>query len=428
MQKTVGFKETRKGGLLVLGHKGKIVALRPDLPQAWIKPPRKNTWFHAWPDVDIGAELRALRNMGDKAQASEHQRRKRLAFLKFFERVPEEVSDVLALPWPQETWALFSLLCRVPDAMQLVNTGDLNLAFALAESRIIKEQPVTRPLRSARTLVSKSRKEILRWLDLPSEKSFLKALRKVPVSNLNVSVIKQLGLAYRHEAKRKSLQHADRITGVLVALLQSGGHVRLGADVVAEAQLCDSEAPKWGKLLSDTLSMELQLGAKGPSKFSSLDELKRTHDLFAHAVKEQRRTDTLPPFPKPPACKSALIDGHLFRPLRKPADMFRESEAMDHCLGHYGHVERCYAGGYYTFAVEGWARATLAVESDDEGRWCQEELQGKGNSPVAPRTLWAAHKFVLGLNPQPGGAGGTPEAAGAEAADLEGYYGDDRPF
>lgn len=88
--------------------------------------------------------------------------RRHQAAVQFFSAFPRAVRGRVA-PLPERHWHVLSLLARCPGAAQLLESNPA-LAFALASSWAFRPRAVARPLRSARSLLSKPRTVIAEWL------------------------------------------------------------------------------------------------------------------------------------------------------------------------------------------------------------------------------------------------------------------------
>lgn len=105
-------------------------------------------------------------------------------------------------------WHLINLWLRVPDGRPLFDELP-QLAWLLASSWNVKQEPVQRPLRSLRSLVKKPLPRILQWLDLPDSPDTIDILRYVRAEIFSPKTVFWLCKALRNPEMRARLQSIE---------------------------------------------------------------------------------------------------------------------------------------------------------------------------------------------------------------------------
>jgi len=138
----------------------------------------------------------------------------------FLEFVPVEILDLIKDVKGRQ-WHLLALFARCgKEAIDLYKSTPA-IAWMVASSWAFKERPVKDHFRSIRRLLKpgKSQLDILNWLDYPSSKQVIKLLRKVDMTNVDVTFFLHLKIIISTQISIKTLRHIQRIDYSLVRLL-----------------------------------------------------------------------------------------------------------------------------------------------------------------------------------------------------------------
>lgn len=302
----------------------------------------------------------------------------------YFDAMPDEVRNDL-LRYSGRRWHLLSLFARCPGALDLSRSNP-GLCYALASNWVFHRPAVKQPVRAARALVMRKQKQILEWLGFPGTEPARRILAKIMPKALGVASLLYLRDTLRDPEVLKYLAHLDHINAAGLRLVTDPrlrGRItpRLLADIVHDPTQNVPKPPVVG-FFFDTLRMAGMLEWRHcPTRFSSLRRLMEVHDdltrqLPAARLVDRWRGDPLPArFPSPPFAGTKHI-----RPILTPGDLYREGEAMQHCVGTY--ARDVAEGNYYIYRVLAPVRATLSLRSHWEGKWQPDQLYQSRNRPV----------------------------------------------
>lgn len=286
-------------------------------------------------------------------------------------------------------WHLLNLWLRVPEGRELFDDVPA-LAWLAASSWCFKQRPVRRPLRSMRSLVSKPRRWLLRWLDLPEGDGVIRLLRTIRPADLNPLHAEAVCRVLRDEKRRRwwqnlprpgdrrSLQllaYATPLTFSLLCAVNEGCRVGgVGGMTVAQ-------------VLEDTKRMLHLLGrdvAETPlPRIESPERLLEMHDQLTEEFTDLRAIsrDTAESRQLTRDVPPPLSPAHWMRPISNLAELLCEGAQMRHCVASF--ERRIAAGDYYVYAVHHpQGRATLALFRLDSGDWSIAELRGRRNAAV----------------------------------------------
>ena len=315
----------------------------------------------------------------------------------YFDSIPDVVRSDL-LRYSNRRWHLFSLFARCPGALDL-SLGNPGLCYALANNWVFHRPAVKQPARAARALVMRKQKQILEWLGFPGTEPARRILAKIMPKALRVDSLLYLRDTLRDPEVLKYLAHLDHINAAGLRLvtdprLRVRITPRLLADVVHDPTQNAPKPPVVG-FFFDTLRMEGMLeGRHCPPRFSSLRRLMEVHDDLTRRLPAARlidhwRGDAVPiHFPPPPFAGTKLI-----RPITTPEDLYREGEAMQHCVGTY--ARDVAEGQYYVYRVVAPVRATLSLRCRWQGTWQADQLYQSRNRPVDTETKERLFQEVL---------------------------------
>ena len=322
-----------------------------------------------------------------EAQAQAAEARRRLAAT-----IPSDVRELLA-PFATRQWHLAVLLARCPGARDLVRDNPA-LAFCLASSWCFRRRPVHWPLRAARRLVTGRQRDLLAWLDFPAIESMVRLLRKVPPAACRVPWLLSLRRLAKDPWAAPQLRHLPRLNATALTLLGYRGlQSSLTPALVRELTLGspDGEISSAVRMLEDTWQMGVLVGHVRRTPFRSLRKLRRVHDTYVAALREQRRQVALEeagPFPEPPVPGTPDIV-----PLTSARDLIEEGEAMQHCVAIY--AARVLAGGCYVYRVLRPERATVCLARTEHG-WVLEQCAGVANAVVGNESLATVERWLNG--------------------------------
>jgi hypothetical protein len=166
-----------------------VMAVWPK-PLAWRKT-RRRGWYHYRPKITIPAgPLDAVVRIQPAHPGPDGEQDRppvveplfpfELAWRRWYDRIPVEVRNAIA-PFRSRHWQLLSLVARCGNAALDLLIANPALAYALASNWIFHKPAVQRPLRSARALLAKGKRQrdILEWLSFPATEAFRKLLMKV---------------------------------------------------------------------------------------------------------------------------------------------------------------------------------------------------------------------------------------------------------
>ncbi len=301
---------------------------------------------------------------------------------------------VLRHGFHERQWHLLNLWLRVPQGRELFEELPA-LAWMLASSWCYKTQPVQRPLRSIRALVTRPRRHLLRWLDLPCGEATLRLLKPFSGAELNLRVANAMCRVLRHDDKRRwwlNLPHkADYSQLCILAYDQPISFELLR--VINASTACQGTDPNMSlgvtyqrtvRLLHDLHDEE---NLEALRRIRSVARLQQLHDELDR-VRQALQTPSLGFTLEPPLEPPAWLE-----PIRDSDNLRHEARVMRHCADSFAAEIAC--GQCYLYAVHHpLARATLSIRPLAEDRWALSQLQGACNSEV-PSAVRAAVKVWL---------------------------------
>jgi len=294
---------------------------------------------------------------------------------------PELRAEVARLP--ERHWPVLALLARCQGAGELYASNPA-LAFALAASGSLRDRPVARPLRSARSLLRKPRTAILEWLGFPPAPWVGRVLAKIAPRAMTLRNLRYVRTALRHDSVPKAFLHLPRLDlGTLRILTDPELRDLASFTLLAEIDGSTLRSARAAYLLRDAARMHAALHAGRPLPVQrSLAGLERVHDELA--ARQNREGDQatlaldLPPAPV--AGTEAIV------PLETPADILDEGRSMNHCV--FSYVTDVARGSTYIYRVLAPERATLSLVKHG-ATWEVGQVSGQRNRQVAAST-WAA--------------------------------------
>lgn len=140
--------------------------------------------------------------------------------IRYLALVPPELLTLIKDVGTRQ-WHLLALFARCGEKAVELYQSTPALAWMLASSWAFKTQPVKNHFRSIRALLQpgKSQCDILRWLDFPSTKQTVKLLRKVDMSEVDVTFFLHLKQIITNQTSLNTLRHLPCIDYSVVRLL-----------------------------------------------------------------------------------------------------------------------------------------------------------------------------------------------------------------
>ncbi|MDF1754417.1 MAG: hypothetical protein P1U89_16655 [Verrucomicrobiales bacterium] len=290
-------------------------------------------------------------------------------------------------------WHLLNLWLRVPGGRELFDESP-QFAWLLASSWNIKNQPVQRPYRSLRALITQPRSKILRWLDLPEGKGTLKILKRIPPHQLSPKTAFWIRETLRTPESHSWLLNLEgKIDSQILYLL--GKQEAISFPILQEIAN-EKKSGRFNQHMTVSRTYfhirKMLINAEREDQLEQLrtirtvSQLENRHDqlirdLNTHDRGNDRRiiqrwaeagNQIAPPIPP----------SHTMTPLTTHEDIIAEGREMNHCLATFS-LEIA-AGSYYAYAInfEG-ERATVGLRPAGKKRWIIDELRGPRNQQTS---------------------------------------------
>lgn len=183
-------------------------------------------------------------------------------------------------------WHMLNLFARCPGSLALSETSPA-LAYMLANNWVFHKPAVTRPMRSARALVTRSPVEIVKWMGFPDPEFSADILSGIPASDLTVidllrlrSLVQRKG-TYPPKFKHVNVAGLKLITAPWLARYLTHNLLQ----EIAEDPEQNRINPPVVRLLRETIRYSQMIGWKDcPHTYSCMDELRDVHDRLASAL------------------------------------------------------------------------------------------------------------------------------------------------
>jgi hypothetical protein len=245
------------------------------------------------------------------------------------------------------------------------------LGFALASLWCFQARPVQRPLRAARRLVARRRREIAVALGFPPQAVGL--LTRITAGDVSVKLLLDLRGLARDPRLLRRLWFASPTPAVVTIL-------RFAADLVDDRFLADIAPASRRRAYELVAQLQRAVELAAPRRigpFASAAQLQsQLGELSLAALADCRDLC----FGPPPIAGTTEI-----QPLTSSRDLLAEALSQRFCLAsdprYAGEVA---AGRMYVYRVVSAAgRATVAIVRR-HGRWVVSELRARANRPVIP--------------------------------------------
>jgi hypothetical protein len=384
-------------------------------PMAWRKTSAEPTWRHGRPDLPLEAGALARRFLPaswmeseerDKPRCADRpaERQLELPFVQAAELVRARGLDQIrgflggipprALSLIQGSgtrhWHLLALAARCPGAVDLLE-GAPAIAWCLASSWVFRERPVQRPLRSARALLCRRQREILRSLGFPGTESCAKLMRRIPAAHLELRRLLNLRAALHDVEMAKRLAHAAVLNA---GVLDLACHPRLFryvtpqllAEVAAHPR--ERQGSPTARALHAILKISSEIGVPPPPRPFRRREavLECVRDLCRARGDVRHRELLRLRFPEPPM---PGMDGIV--PILDPIGMFAEGEAQMNCVSNL--IPAVAEGRSFVYRVTYPERATLSL-TRRRNTWILDELLARCNRDVMLQTQAWIHEWL----------------------------------
>jgi hypothetical protein len=317
-----------------------------------------------------------------------------LAWRHWCDRIPVEIRNAIA-PFRSRHWHLLSFVARCGDAARDLLLGNPVLAYALASNWIFHKPAVQRPLRSARALLAKGKKQrdILEWLNFPATEAFRKMLMKVSPKSVTVPALFYLRQQASTPDAMKALSHVPRINASVIRIATDPELLPYAApNLLAEISTpsLTDERPEAAYILRDTLDMLRTLAPdRTPAPVTSARALHELHETLITEL--NRRNPPAPALPDPPFPAPPLKGTDDIVPLTDAQQLAEEGFLQRNCVASY--IYRVTALKTYIYRVLAPERCTLAVVKKRD-RWVLAELKLAGNGAASPATREAVQQWI----------------------------------
>lgn len=383
-------------------------------------------WREFWPDYRLIHPVGSSSGLPDHVveipeslASPDRARQKAEALARFRSEVEEEIIRIVE-PFGSYQWALMVLVRNEPWAMDLAK-GNPTLAYALANSYLLRGSPPEAAAVQARWYCHKKQRDLLEWLGFPGTESVARLIRKIPAGAISPSMLHRLRLALKADLRTvKLLAPLPKINGAILevatitkyldlltpGLLQEmAAHPpevsvadRICSGLVVLEQISSHRAMKPFANLRQVLRfredaekeiqafMQRQEQAKQEAaRRAEQDRLRRWAEARLRSKKEAdlRRL----PFPQPPLHGTRDI-----LPLTSKELLDMEGREQNNCVAmHELYVRR---GGYYVYQVLAPERATLSIYRGRDGGWRRLELRVKNNKKAKSATEAAVDRWL----------------------------------
>ncbi len=304
-------------------------------------------------------------------------------------------------------WHILQLLVRCPGARDLVAHSPA-LAFALASSWVFRgRRRVCRPLRSARTLLLKPQRDILKWLGFPDNQSSARILRRVPAGEVSIAGLLYLRDGLRDHDVHKRLSHTPVVSRVVIRIATDPTWSKLVSPALLN-EVASMNDGGWEVVmhLREALTLARRLRPRGLDRDGWIRSVSDLHTFHQEMrTLHQRLLDGggIDPedYPDPPVPGTPTIV-----PLSDPLMLLEEGELQHNCAASYARevlsstvLAADRRPGLYLYRVLQPERATLSIIKRN-GAWRIDQLKGPANGPVLSQTRRAVIAWLRGTQEQ----------------------------
>ena len=383
-------------------------------------------WREFWPDYRLIYPEDSSRNVPDhvveipeSSATPESARQKAVALDGFRSEVEEEIVRLVE-PFGGYQWALMVLVRNEPWAMELA-VGNPTLAFALANSNLLRGSPPEAAAVQARWYCHKKQRDLLEWLGYPGTEPVARLLRKISPGAVTPSALHRLRLALLADPRTlKLLAPLPTINGDILELATIPKYInlltpsllremamrspgvsvadRIHSGLVVLEQISSPLTTKPFVNLRQVLRfredaekefqaflLRKEQAKQEAARRAEQERLRRWEEARLRSKKEAELRRL--PFPPPPLHGTPDI-----LPLTSRELLEMEGREQNNCVAmHDLYVRR---GGYYVYQVMVPERATLSIYRGRDGCWRRLELKVKNNKSAKAATEQAVDRWL----------------------------------
>lgn len=396
-----------RDGKLYLFEPTQITVLRgwPDL-QAWRKTEDRTAWFGVRPEIDFRSMVRRVRTL--HAASRKALRLAAHPQPRFFEPepgslpglMPSQVRTARALeaflqPFPTALlspvcafrsghWGLLQACARIDDFPFLLHDHP---AIAMLLAHVHRFHRSSWPLRTARSLVRRRRRDILGALGFPATESAVRILRRMPLRSVRPWVLARLRECMGDPALCKTLAHLPRINvGAVVLLADPDLRPRVGPALLREVadDVREDGWPTVAARMAQVLSWREEMAPDAPvgrmRDRQALDAAYQEAEIAYIRWESDQQVDARLPGPPIPGNDE-------IQPLHRPQQIVREGHAQHNCLVRRGWLAEVQRREVYLYQILQPERATFSLVRGRDGRWTLDQVERAGNRPAHPETV-----------------------------------------
>lgn len=383
-------------------------------------------WREFWPDYRLIRPVGAFQNapehvveIPESAATPESARQKAVALERFRSEVDDEVVRIVE-PFGGHQWALMVLVRNEPWAMDLA-LGNPTLAYALANSYLLRGSPPEAAAVQARWYCHKKQRDLLEWLGFPGTEPVARILRKISPGAVFPSMLHRLRMALKADPRTiKLLAPLPKINGAILEVATITKYLDLlTPSLLQEMVEHPPEVSVADRICSGLVVLEQISSPRATKPFANIKQVFRFREEAEKEFqaylrrKEQAKQDAARraeqerlrrweearirskkqaelrrlPFPPPPLHGTSDI-----LPLTSRELLEMEGREQNNCVAmHEMHVRQ---GGYYVYQVLMPERATLSIHRGMDGRWRRLELRVKNNKNAKPATEQAVDRWL----------------------------------
>lgn len=383
-------------------------------------------WREFWPDYRLIFPVDSSRNVPDhvveipeSSATPESARQKAVALDGFRSEVEEEIVRLVE-PFGGYQWALMVLVRNEPWAMDLA-VGNPTLAFALANSNLLRGSPPEAAAVQARWYCHKKQRDLLEWLGFPGTEPIARLLRKISPGAVTPSALHRLRLALLADPRTlKLLAPLPTINGDILELATIPKYInlltpsllremamrspgvsvadRIHSGLVVLEQISSPLTTKPFVNLRQVLRfredaekefqaflLRKEQAKQEAARRAEQERLRRWEEARLRSKKEAELRRL--PFPPPPLHGTPDI-----LPLTSRELLEMEGREQNNCVAMQDlYVRR---GGYYVYQVMVPERATLSIYRGRDGCWRRLELKVKNNKSAKAATEQAVDRWL----------------------------------
>jgi len=384
-------------------------------------------WKACWPDFRL---LKPAADPVDAASNTVNLSGRAAAFSAFRAEMPPAVATAVER-FPSHQWPLLEMISRQPLSLDLVLCNPA-LAFALANNNDFRHTTIESAGFQAASYSLRKQRWILEWLGFPGSKAAEKLLRKIPVEDVSLPLLRRLKYALEGDPKALELLGHHRVINTTVLQLVTSDAIlpHVSPQLLEEAAdvTCREGERTLGDHILDIASMRKEVAPKLPVQvFRSIKQVHDVHDgirieYAGHlqriaAEREQERirieeerirlaenarlnqrlarikADKIDkrPYPPPPFDGTPTII-----PITDHIDLQSEGLVQNNCV--YTYLRAVKIGGFYIYRVTEPERATLSIFRGTDGCWRRAELKAVNNGKPERETVNVVDQWLAQYN------------------------------